>query len=529
MTNWTARIACVYALCVLLYAPAMLADDAPGTVSDAADQEATAKEDALWERAIQDALKLVSQKPGDPAHETKRPQLLLGVDDPEQRLAIYREAIALFSSDPPKALHDDLNELNRRRDTAQQALDYGGAEAMPALIEACKQPNAQLRWIAIDMLQNRGRAALDTLHNLALNDPDGGVRASAVSAIRTIEAPESVPTLIQALKDIDRNVVARAASALGDFRDEVALQPLADALKRKDLRDYGWNWVCSALMEIDADFSRPLVVPYLEKTAKPQDENDENNRQNMLKNAAQPSYPKGLPIGIPKELEGVRMLAADASNLAGESYVEDEIKQLIAHLNNEHYKVAKGCVDALVHLNAKQAVPHLILALQQEPAHANNAHRHARALTAFAAMGDEQAIRGLVKVYRTSMAPESKLSVNRYHIIWSLNELGPVATPLLMRMLEDKLFYTSRVKVRDKVYVTRGHWALEKMAVVLECGNTVNLAAVQGEPVLVDPAAQILSMQAWWSANREAYLAGNPTPPPPEVTSYTARDPLLLR
>lgn len=483
-------------------------------------------EDAKWQQAIKDALALEELHPREQP-KRERPELLRGVEDPKERLAIYHQAIALYSSDLPD-WNDRQRELDRRRQLGKEALRYGGTEAVPALLEACQAPNAQLRWIAISFLQRRGRAALDTLHDMALHDPDSDVRTSAIHAIRDIQAPESAPFLIQALQDTDPNVVISAAKTLGDLREKEALKPLAQLLEhREGLHQYGWYSVCAAMMKIDADFARPIVVPYLETTVKPRNPNDENNRQGILKRAAQPRYATGWLIGIRKEAEPARTLAADAFTIVAESFGEDEINLLIQHLDDENRKIARACNEALVHLEARQAIPHLINAINQK-----DTYNHREQLTALLQFGGKEGITGFVNIYRESLKPDAHIQILRHVAPHHLADLGPVSVPLLIAMLDDKLVtrrtYTVGFNNNQKVIITRSHAALNQLGKLLKSGKIVNLWQHQHNPVVVDPVAQILSMKTWWRGSREAYLAGQPTPPPPEVTMYTAENPLSL-
>lgn len=500
---------CICATCFVAEPKALLAHAVP----DEQGQQQQNKD--RWEQALQDTLALEAKLPKR-AQRREHPALLRGVNDPEARLAIYREAITWFGSDPPAGFDAWPKDVYERRDAAKAALLYAGDEAWPVIVQAYRQPDASLRWSTIELLEARGRAALDILHDLALKSPKSDTRSRAISAIRKIEAPESVPVLIEALKSPDRGVVIRAAWALRDFRDPAALEPLAEVLKRDNISEHGWYSVCDAMMAIDADFSRPIVVPYAQGIIG-RTPNDENNRQLLLKRANQPRYPKGRPIGIPKELEPARVIAADAFRLAGESYGEDEIKQLIASLNHIEPDIGRATIDALLHLQAREAIPHLIRAVRQEAVNSGNHRMQFRAL---AVLGGEEALRELANACRAAGQGNRELYPGSLSAPYALKELGTSAVPLMMVMLDDQHFARQTIEIRNKKYIVRKHRILSMLGDILQTSKTINPTNQLGEPAFIDPTAQIASMKAWWAGSRDAYLAGNSTPPPPEVELY---------
>jgi predicted Zn finger-like uncharacterized protein len=111
------------------------------------------------------------------------------------------------------------------------------AAAVHPLIRALDQGDVALRWEIAFALGDIGDAARPALRALtqALNERDNTVRVFAAEAIYKIEHRPSdvVPTLVSVLKDRDGTVRARAAKALGNMGEQArpALPDLNAALK----------------------------------------------------------------------------------------------------------------------------------------------------------------------------------------------------------------------------------------------------------------------------------------------------------
>jgi HEAT repeat protein len=114
------------------------------------------------------------------------------------------------------------------------SIGSAAADAVPALAEALKDQNAEVRQSAADALGRIGPAAADAVPVLveALKDQNAHVRRSAAKALRGI-GPAAVPALAEALKDQDAEVRQSAADALGGI-GPAAVPALAEALKDQD-------------------------------------------------------------------------------------------------------------------------------------------------------------------------------------------------------------------------------------------------------------------------------------------------------
>jgi len=116
-------------------------------------------------------------------------------------------------------LIDDLRSPDAAAvDRAVRQLVEMGEPAVPALIEALKDPEARVRNAAASALWGLGpkaRSAVPTLA-AALADSDDGVRLGAVMALESVgpDAAAAVPALSRAVRDRDGNVRLWAAKAL---------------------------------------------------------------------------------------------------------------------------------------------------------------------------------------------------------------------------------------------------------------------------------------------------------------------------
>lgn len=104
------------------------------------------------------------------------------------------------------------------RQTATDSLARIGLPAMPALIDALRDPSADVRDRAAQALARIGPPARQAVPSLidALNDPDWRVRRSAARALGQIgpAAEEAVPALIEVIRDpaYDRGAPPGAAT-----------------------------------------------------------------------------------------------------------------------------------------------------------------------------------------------------------------------------------------------------------------------------------------------------------------------------
>ena len=93
----------------------------------------------------------------------------------------------------------------------------------------------------------------------ALKDRDRDVRIRAASALGYFKDPRVVEPLIHALKDKDQDVRDNAAMALSVIKDPRAIEPLVEALERNDLTEYAQHIIWYINKWGDPGFIEPLL------------------------------------------------------------------------------------------------------------------------------------------------------------------------------------------------------------------------------------------------------------------------------
>ncbi len=131
------------------------------------------------------------------------------------------------------------NDESERENAVDTLVEKGG-EAVPALREALKDRDKEVRRSAAYALEQIGAEAASAVPELkeALKDRDKKVRRSAAYALEQIgaEAASAVPELKEALKDRDKEVRRSAANTLQEIGAEAAsaVPELREALKDDD-------------------------------------------------------------------------------------------------------------------------------------------------------------------------------------------------------------------------------------------------------------------------------------------------------
>ena len=156
-------------------------------------------------------------------------------------------ALAVACGRSPERRAADLVEDLRSPDAAAVAravrqLVEMGEPAVPALVQALRDPEARVRNAAASALWGLGPKAHDAVPTLAeaLADNDDGVRLGVVMALESIgrDAAAAVPALARAVRDRDGNVRLWAAKALAKIGPpaRAALPALTDAARYDSTR-----------------------------------------------------------------------------------------------------------------------------------------------------------------------------------------------------------------------------------------------------------------------------------------------------
>ena len=117
------------------------------------------------------------------------------------------------------------------RGNAAEALKKIGSPAVPALVEALKDEDKDVRAHAAETLGNIGDPSAIPALTEALND--AGVRIIATEALGKLGA-SGVPALVEALRCSHPGVNITAASALGRVRNAAAVSALIEALNHRE-------------------------------------------------------------------------------------------------------------------------------------------------------------------------------------------------------------------------------------------------------------------------------------------------------
>jgi HEAT repeat protein len=139
-------------------------------------------------------------------------------------LAVARRA----APELPKLLHDEIPEVRLRAAKALGAV--GGHAAVSPLVHALADAS---RWSTIrvaDILATMGPTVTQELAHAFPGLPLSA-KLAALDVVGRVKSLDSVPWLIQRLKDPERDVRARAAHALGEIGDPVAGAGLASLLR----------------------------------------------------------------------------------------------------------------------------------------------------------------------------------------------------------------------------------------------------------------------------------------------------------
>ena len=106
----------------------------------------------------------------------------------------------------------------------------------PALVAALKDPDPDVRRMALEALgATKDPAALDAMLGM-LEDPDAMTRRTAVGFLVAIPEPRAADGLILALKDSNSDVRWTAAMLLGNRREKTAIEPLIATLADTEFR-----------------------------------------------------------------------------------------------------------------------------------------------------------------------------------------------------------------------------------------------------------------------------------------------------
>lgn len=172
---------------------------------------------------------LLQKIKGGGEEERRRAAHLLGEMKEKRGIKPLIELLSDTSCAVKEAAADALSKIN-------------GREVIQELVFLLRSEEADLRNIAIEVLEEIGERAVESLFSL-LDDEDHDIRKFACDILGNIGSPRAVPYLISALNDPHINVACAACEALGNIRDKRATKVLVKILKYKDKKWLVYNAV----------------------------------------------------------------------------------------------------------------------------------------------------------------------------------------------------------------------------------------------------------------------------------------------
>jgi HEAT repeat protein len=303
------------------------------------------------------------------------------------------------------------------RESAVEALGrIGDAEAVPGLLEALHDADADVRWAAAAALERIGDAAAVPGLLEALHDADADVRWAAAAALERIGDAAAVPGLLAALRDANAGVRRAAAEMLGQIGDATAVPGLLHALGDADERVR--EAAAAALGQIGAP-----AVPGLLAALRDADADVRWAAAEALGEIGDAAVVPGLLAALRDADWRVRWAAARALGLIGALAVPG----LLAALGDANADVREAATEALGEIGDAAAVPGLLAALGD-----TNADVREAAAAALGKIGDAAAVPGLLAALRDADADVREAAA------WALRKIGDAAAvPGLLAALRD--------------------------------------------------------------------------------------------
>jgi HEAT repeat protein len=323
-----------------------------------------------------------------------------------------------------EALHDADADV---RWAAAAALErIGDAAAVPGLLEALHDADADVRWAAAAALERIGDAAAVPGLLAALRDANAGVRRAAAEMLGQIGDAAAVPGLLHALRDAEARVRKAAAKALGQIGDATAVPGLLHALG-----DTAWL-VRAAAAEALGRIGAPAVPGLLQALGDA--DADVRRAAAALGEIGDAAAVPGLLAALGDADEDVREAAAAALGQIGDAAA---VPGLLAALRDAYGWVRWAAAKALGEIGAP-AVPGLLAALGDADADVRRA-----AAWALGQIGDATAVPGLLHALGDANADVRKEAAR------ALGQIGDAAVALgLLQALRDADADTCRMVAR---------------------------------------------------------------------------------
>ncbi len=320
--------------------------------------------------------------------------------------------------------------------------------AIPGLLKALRDEDADVRWQAAEALGQLGSEAAIPRLLIALEHEDAYIRRQAAPVLGQLGSEAAIPGLLIALEDEDAYVRWRAAKALGQLGSETAIPGLLIALGDKEAH-VRWR-AAEALGQLDSEAAIPELLIALEH----KDADIRRQAVEALGQLGSEAAIPGLLIALEDEDADVRSQAVEALGQLGS---EAAIPGLLIALEDEDADVRSQAAAALGQLGSEAAIPELLIALEH-----GEADIRWQAAAALGQLGSEAAIPGLL------IALEHEEADIRWQAVKTLCQLGSeAAIPGLLKALEHEDAYV-RWRAAEALCQLDNEAAIPGLLIVLE-------------------------------------------------------------
>ena len=230
------------------------------------------------------------------------------------------------------------------RQSADNALSKIGVEAIPALIKALDDSDADVRYRVVCALGKMKDARVASVLIETLKDVDDGVRYRATEALGKIGATMAVPALIETLEDMNDSVRYCAVDSLGKIGDITAVPALIVALKDTD--EEIRRSIDNALGKIG-----PAAIPELIKALQDPDVDIRYRVVYALRKIGDARVVPALVEILKDTDDGVRYRAAEALGKIGDARA---IPALIEARHDMDANVRLNAIDSIERINRFQ-------------------------------------------------------------------------------------------------------------------------------------------------------------------------------
>ena len=412
----------------------------------------------------------------------RRPEGLSKLDTDEEIRKVIEESM--------KELGDDNRDVQSK---GLRKLRYLGKLAFADIVKGLESENKNVRQWCVSLLGYRGEDAVPYLSKALRSDSEKLIRSSAASYLGQTYNPNAVPALLDALDDKNYSVSISAVHALAFIKDKRSFSPLKKLVEDTAVNGQVRHAAADTIFRIDKEEASKVIRDVI---AKESNEYVRHNFNAVLQSDGEYPY-------WPSDYLGLYQLKNDADTLAGESFSEKEIQELLENLDSSYGLVASGCLYTLASLKASEAVPEIIA----------KGRKGSGLYSCLAKIGSPEAVDYLIECIK------SKDQNLRVSAIGGLGYAGRWAVSILIELLDDKSLRTTHKGDIEPIDAFNGIWPDSHTAYIdlsLCLSNNglkrtlINLAS--GAEFNIDE--EIRRVKDWWNNYGEDFLQGKIVPNP---------------